>query len=62
MTQPTVYDPEQGVFYRTFNIRFVHMDMTFETPLVALSWREAEDMLQAIKETGTVDNELIAVA
>ena len=61
MTQPTTYDPISGVFYRTFNIRFHHCGMDFETPIIAMTWREAEDMLDAIKANGHIHNELIEV-
>lgn len=61
MTQPTTYDPISGVFYRTFNIRFQHFGQFFEVPVIAMSWREAEDMLEAIKANGHIHNELIEV-
>jgi hypothetical protein len=61
MTQPTTYDPEAGVFYRTFNIRFEYDGKVFETPIKAVTWLDAEYMLDAIKATGMINNELIEI-
>ena len=61
MTQPTVYDPQAGVFYRTFNIRFEFKGLIYEVPVMALTWQHAEDMLEAIKANGKIDNETIEV-
>jgi len=61
MTQPTHYDPEAGVFWRTFNIRFNYDGLTYEVPVMALTWQHAEAMLKAIKTEGIIHNETIEV-
>lgn len=55
------YDPDLGQFLRTFNIRYTYGSKTFEVSIKAPTWLEAEEMLDAIKENGTVHNELIEV-
>jgi hypothetical protein len=61
MTQPTHYDPVTNTIWRTFHIRFKDRGQTFEVPIMALTWQHAEDMLEAIKANGKIDNELIEV-
>lgn len=53
------YGPDLGVFLRTFNIRHEWDGLTFEAPMKAASWAQAEHILHAIKATYTVHNELI---
>lgn len=55
------YDTDLGQFLRTFNIRYTYDSKTFEVAIKALTWLEAEEMLDAIKENGMVNNELIEV-
>ena len=55
------YDPDLGQFLRTFNIRYTFDGNTFELPIKATSWREAEYMLDAVKRNGVVHSELIEV-
>jgi hypothetical protein len=59
MITATHYDPVSGAFWRTFNIRFNHGGLTYEVPLMALTWKHAEDMLEAIKADGIIHNETI---
>ena len=61
MTQPLHYDPVAGVFYRTFNVRFQAGGVTFEIPLKATCWQQAESILAAIRHNGYVHNELVEV-
>jgi hypothetical protein len=55
------YDTDLGQFLRTFNIRFEYDGKVFETPIKAVTWLEAEDMLDAIKATGMINSELIEI-
>ena len=53
------YDHDLGQYLRTFNIRYTYGSKTFEVAIKALTWLEAEEMLDAIKENGMVNNELV---
>lgn len=55
------YDPDLGQYLRTFNVRYTYDGKIFEVAIKALTWLEAEEMLDAIKESGMVNNELIEV-
>ena len=61
MTQPTTYDPDLGVFLRTFNIRYYILFQPYEVQIKAKSWQQAEQMLKAIKSNGVVYSELVEV-
>ena len=61
MTQPTHYDPDLGLFLRTYNIAYEFDGGVFEAQIKAKNWDTAEAMLAAIKASGVVYSELVEV-
>lgn len=55
------YDADAGKFLRTYHIRYRRNHATFEIPIQASSWAEAEAILFGIIANGVVHNELVAV-
>jgi hypothetical protein len=55
------YIPELGQLLRTFNIRYELAGRTFEVPMKAVSWTQAESIMAAIKDNGMVHSELVEI-